>query len=86
MEGMGMEAFAMAPYTVQLPNQVPWRRSSGPVRRAANSKTPNCSLVPSHYGEAGTAHPLSAEAFLRAVESETVAICDGEETLSDWQR
>ena len=86
MEGMGTEAFAMAPYARQLPNQVPWRRSSGPVRRTANSETPICSLAPSHHGEAGAARPSSAEAFLRAVESERNAICDGEETLSDRRR
>lgn len=86
MEGMGPEAFAMAPYACQLPNQVPWRRSSGPVRRTANSETPNCSLAPLHHGEAGAARPSSAEAFLRAVESERVVISDGEETLSERQR
>ena len=74
MEGMGTEAFAMAPYARQLPNRVPWRRSSGPVRRTANSETPICNLASSHHGEAGAARPLSAEAFLRAVESEKVPI------------
>ena len=69
MEGMGTEAF------------VPMAaRSSGPVRRTANRETRICSLAPSHHGEAGAARPSSAEAFLRAVESERVAICDGEET------
>jgi len=68
MEGMGTEAFAMAPYASWLQNQVPWRRSSGPVRRTANSKTPICGLAPSHPGEAGAARPSSAEAFLLAVE------------------
>ena len=68
MEGMGTEVFAMAPYASQLPNQVPWRRSFGPVRCMANSKMSSCSLAPSHHGEAGAARPLSAEAFLRAVE------------------
>ena len=70
----------MAPYASWLQNQVPWRRSSGPVRHTANSKTPICSLAPSHHGEAGAARPSSAEAFLRAVEYKRVAICDGEET------
>jgi hypothetical protein len=65
----------MALFASQLPNQVPWRRSSGPVRRTANSETPICSLALSHHGEAGAARPSSAEAFLRAVESEKVAIC-----------
>jgi hypothetical protein len=45
--------------------QAPWRRSSGPVRRRANRETHSCSLAPSHYGEAGVAHPSSAEAFFR---------------------
>lgn len=40
MEGMGTEAFAMALFASQLPNQVPWRRSSGPARRTANSEQP----------------------------------------------
>ena len=51
MDGMGTEAFAVAP-------------SSGLVRRTANGKTLNCSLAPSHHGEAGAVCPLSAEAFL----------------------
>ena len=80
MEEMGAEAFAMAPYASWLPNQVPWRRSSGPVRRTASSETSICSLVPSHHCEAGAARPSAAEALLRAVESETVAICEGEKT------
>ena len=63
MEGMDTEAFAMAPYARQLPGQVPWRCSSGPVRRTANSEAPICSLAPSHHGEAGAAHPSSAETF-----------------------
>jgi hypothetical protein len=74
MEGMGTEAFAMALYATQLSNPVLWRRSSGPVRRTANRETPISSLAPSHHGEAGAARPLSAEAFVRAVESETIAI------------
>jgi hypothetical protein len=65
MEGMGTEAFAMVPYAGQLPNQVPWRRSSGPLRRTAKRETHNSSRAPSHYGEAGAARPSSAEAFLR---------------------
>ena len=60
MEGMGTEAFAMASYASWLPNQVPWRRSSSPVRRTANNETPICSLAPSHHGEAGAARPSSA--------------------------
>ena len=40
----------------------------------------------SEHGEAGTAHPSSAESFLRAVESERIATCGGEETLSDRRR
>lgn len=72
MEGMGTEAFAMVPYAGQLPNQVPWRRSSGPLRRTAKRETHNSSRAPSHYGEAGAARPSSAEAFLCAVESEMV--------------
>lgn len=36
--------------------------------------------------EVGAARPSSAEVFLRAVESERMAIYDGEETLSDRQR
>ena len=64
MEGMGTEAFAMAPYASKLPNQVPWRRSSGLVRRTANSEAFICSLAPSHHGGAGAARPSSAEAFL----------------------
>lgn len=64
----------MAPYAGQLPNQVPWRRSSHRVRRTANSETPVCSLAPSHHGEAGVARPSLAEAFLQAVESERVVI------------
>ena len=64
MEGMGTEAFAMAPYARQLPNRVPWCRSFGPVRRTANSETPICRLAPSHHGEAGAARPSSAEALL----------------------
>src|SRR5437016_157409 len=62
MEGMGTEAFVMEPYASWLPNQVPWRRSSGPVRRTASSETSICSLAPSHHGEAGAARPSSAEA------------------------
>ncbi len=64
MEEMGAEAFAMAPYASWLPNQVPWRRSSGPVGRMANSETPICSLAQLHHGEAGAACPSSAEALL----------------------
>jgi hypothetical protein len=86
MEGMGTEAFAMAPYASQLPNQVSWRCSSGPIRRTANSKTSINSLAPSHHGEAGAARPSSAEAFLRAVESERVAICEGEKTPELWPK
>jgi hypothetical protein len=48
MEGMGAEAFAMAPYASWLLTQ-------------------------------------SVEAFLRTVESNRVAICDGEEMFSDKQ-
>lgn len=62
---MGTEAFAVASYACQLPNQVPWRRSSGPVRRTVNSETPTCSLAPSHHGEAGAVCSSSAEAFLQ---------------------
>ena len=72
MEGIGTEAFAMAPFC--------------PVRRTANSETPICSLAPSHHGVARAARPSSAEAFLRAVESERVARCEGEEMLSDRRR
>lgn len=38
------------------------RRSSGLVRRMANSEMLICSLAPSHHGEAGAALPSSAEA------------------------
>ena len=64
MEEMDTEAFAMAPYTSWLPNQVPRRRSSGPVWRTSNSDVPICSLAPLHHGEVGAARPSSAEAFL----------------------
>ena len=64
MEGMGTEAFAMAPYASELPNQVPWRRSSGPVRRTANGETSICGLAPSHHGEARATRPSSAEVHL----------------------
>ena len=50
MEGTRTEAFVM-------------RHSSGQVGRTANSETPICSLAPSHHGEAGAVHPLSAEAL-----------------------
>ena len=73
MEGMGTEAFAMASYASQLPNQVPWRRSFGPVRRAANRETSICSLAPSHYGEVGAVHPSSAEALLPTGAGRTVS-------------
>ena len=66
MEVMGTEAFAMASYASQLPNQVPWRRSFSPIGRTANSEAPSCSLAPSHHGEAGAARPSSAEAFFCA--------------------
>ena len=39
MEGIGTQASAMAPYANQLPNQVPWRRSSDPATRTTNSET-----------------------------------------------
>ena len=68
----------MAPYASWLPNQVPWRCSSVPVRRTGNSETPICSLAPSHHGEARAARPSSTEVFLRAVESERIAIRDGD--------
>ncbi len=64
MEGMGTEAFAMAPYASQLPNQLPWPRSSGPVGGTANGGALICRLAPSHHGEAGAARPSSAEAHL----------------------
>jgi hypothetical protein len=86
MEGMGTEAFAMAPYARQLPNQVPWHRSSGPVRRTANSETPICSLAPSHHGEAGAAHLSSAEAFPPPAESIKVVLGDEERVSSERQR
>ncbi len=57
----------MASYASQLPEQVPWRRSAGPMRRTANRETHKCRLAPSHYGETGAARPSSAEAPLRAV-------------------
>ena len=79
---MGTEAFAIASYAGQLPEQVPWRRSSGPVRRTANSEALICSLAPSHHGEAGAARPSSAEASLCAVETGGIAICDGEQFLT----
>ncbi len=63
MEGMGTEAFAMASYASQLPNQVPWRRSFGPIRRTANSEALICRLASSHHGEAGAVRPSSAEAM-----------------------
>lgn len=50
MEGMGTEAFAMAPFF--------W---SGKAH--GQQRTPICSLAPSHHGEAGAARPSSAEAF-----------------------
>ena len=80
MEGMGTEAFAMASYASELPNQVPWGRSSGPVRRTANSETSICVLGPSHHGEAGAVLPSSAEASFFGVGSESVALCEGEKT------
>jgi hypothetical protein len=67
MEGMGTE-------------DLPWRRSSGPVRRMANSETLVCSLAPSHHGEAGAARPSSAAVLFRAVEFNTAVMCEGEET------
>jgi hypothetical protein len=81
MEGMGTEACAIASYAGQLPNQMPWRRSSGPVRRTANRETHSCRLAPSHYGEAGAARPSSAEASLFAVGLERHEV----ETLTDGQ-
>jgi len=50
------------------------RRSSGSVRRMANSETLVCSLTPSRHGEAGVARPSSAEAFLLAVDFKSVAL------------
>jgi len=38
MEGIGTEASPWRQMPVQLPNQVLWRRSFGPVRRMANSE------------------------------------------------
>ncbi len=73
MEGMGTEAFAMASYADCLPNQVQWRRSSGPVRRTANNEAPICSLASSHHGEAGAVRPSSAETFFCPTKSERVA-------------
>jgi hypothetical protein len=64
MEVMGREAFDMAQYASQLANQVPWRRSSSPIRRTANSTTIISRLYPSHHGEAGAAHASSVEAHL----------------------
>lgn len=52
MEGMGTEAFALMPFF--------W---SGKAHAISEPST--CSLAPSHYGEAGAAHPSSAEALLR---------------------
>ena len=63
MEGMGTEVFAMASYASWLSNQVPWRRSSGPVRRTANGETLICCLASSHHGKARVARPSSAEAL-----------------------
>jgi hypothetical protein len=40
----------------------------------------------SEHGEVWASRPSSAEAFLGAVESERIARCDGEETLSDRRR
>ena len=64
MEGLGTEAFDIAQYASQSANQVPWRRSSRPLRRPAKSTTIISRLNPSHYGEAGAAHTSSAEAHL----------------------
>ena len=62
----GHGGFAIASYAGQVPEQVPWRRSSGPVRRMAISETPICGLAPSHHGEAGVARPSSAETVFRS--------------------
>lgn len=77
MEGMGTEAFAMALYAGKLPNQVSWRRSSGPGRRTTNNEALICSLAPLHHGEVGAARPSSAEVFLQAVEYKRVASWKG---------
>ena len=61
---MGTEAFDMAQYANRLPSQVPWRRSSSPVRRPANSETTSYCLAPSHHGEAEAARSSPAEARL----------------------
>ena len=66
MGGLGTEAFDIAPYARQLAHQVPWRRSSSPIRRPANSTTIMSHLDPSHHGETGAAHPSSAEAMEHA--------------------
>jgi hypothetical protein len=65
MEELGTEAFDMAQYASQLANQAPWRRSSSPGRRTANSTTIIARLDPSHHGEAGAAHTSSAVALLQ---------------------
>jgi hypothetical protein len=69
----------MAPNADQLPKQVPWRRSSGPVRRTVNSETPICSLAPSHHGEASAACSSSAEAFLQPLRLSKRGIAGDEE-------
>ena len=86
MEGLGTEAFAIAPYASWVLIQVPWRRSSGPVRRTANSETPSCSLALSQHGEVGAARPSSAEVFLCVGEYKRVVSGDEERISSDGQR
>lgn len=71
MDGMGTEVLAVTPFL--------WSDEAH-----ANSEVPICSLAPSQHGEAGVAYPSSAEAFLRAVESERGAIYGWRENAL-WQ-
>ena len=80
MEGTGAEVSPWRHMPVWLLNQVLWRRSSGPVRRMANSETRICSHTSSHHGEAGAAHPSSAEAFVRVADFKNTTISEGAKT------
>jgi hypothetical protein len=61
-------------HSVQLPNQVPWRRSSGPVKCIATVKTLICRLAPLHHGGDGAVGPLSARPSSESLSS-TLSLC-----------
>ena len=61
---MGTEAVAMALDAGWLQNQAPWRRSSNPVRRPANTDMTSSSPTTAHHGEAEADRSSSAEASL----------------------